>query len=46
MTALITDVTYKSTESDPNPENDIGPRIMTAIPPPNSIRIHIVKRNR
>jgi len=41
--ALITDPINKS--SSPNPEIENGPSIMTVIPPPTSIKIHITNKN-
>jgi len=41
--ALITDPINKS--SSPNPEIEIGPNIVTTIPPPTSIKIHIANKN-
>ena len=42
MTALITDEINQS--RSPKPETDIGPKIVTRIPPPNRINTHIPKR--
>ena len=41
--ALITDPINQS--SSPNPEIENGPNIVTAIPPPTSIKIHIPNKN-
>ncbi len=41
--ALITDPKKKL--NSPNPETEIGPNIVTTIPPPTSIRIHIANKN-
>ena len=41
--ALIIDPKNKS--NSPNPEIESGPKILTAIPPPASIKIHIANKN-
>ena len=39
---FVTDV--KILSNSPKPEIEIGPKIITAIPPPRRIKIHIAKR--
>ena len=39
----MTDVINQS--NSPNPETENGPNIVTAIPPPTSIKIHIPNKN-
>ncbi len=41
--ALVTDPINKL--NSPNPEIEIGPNIVTTIPPPTSIKIHIANKN-
>ena len=41
--ALMTEETNQS--RSPKPETDIGPRRMTTIPPPTTIRTHIANKN-
>ena len=41
--ALITDPINKL--NSPNPEIEIGPNIVTRIPPPTSIKTHIPNKN-
>ena len=42
MTALITDAINQS--NSPNPETEIGPRMVTTIPPPTIINPHIANK--
>jgi hypothetical protein len=41
--ALITDPINIS--NSPNPETEIGPNIVTTIPPPTNIKSHIANKN-
>ncbi len=43
MIDLITDAITQS--SSPNPEIEIGPKIVTRIPPPTIIKTHIENKN-